>query len=108
MDWGGIVIRHRGECGDLVPWEIVLSLRFIRMDVSSRMAMHPWLHSRPIERSAPAGNRGNMWALCAPGGKWERYRSHVCDDCMLPPSGISTDIELVAIYLLWCGVVMDI
>ena len=78
-------MRHRGDCGDLVPWKIVLPLRFIRMDVLSRMAMHLWSHSRPIERSVPAGNWGNMWALRALGGRWGRYRSHVCDDCIVPP-----------------------
>ena len=60
-----------------------------------------------MERSAPAGNWGNMWARLALAGRWGRYRSHVCDDCMVPPSGISTDMGLVATRLLWWGVEIE-
>ena len=70
--------------------------------------MHPASQRSPIEISAPAGNWGKIWARRARGGRWGRLRSHVCVDLMNDPSGISTDIGFVAIFLLRCGVSIEI
>lgn len=40
------------------------------MDMPSRVAMHPWLHRIPTERTASTGNWGGIWALRTPGGRW--------------------------------------
>ena len=69
--------------------------------------MHPASQSRPIDIRAPAGNWGNICALRAFGGRSGRWRSHVWVDLMNEPSGISTEIGVVAILLFRCGVSME-
>ena len=101
-------MRYSGDCGERVPWRVVLTLGMILIVLSSKLAVHPWSPRSSTERRKHAGNWGKMCALRAADGRWGTLRSRVWEDWIMLPSGISTHIGLMAILLLVCNVVMEI
>ena len=89
------LMRQSGEAGMQCPWRTVVPLRTMVIVRSSRCAVHPWLHNKPMDISAPAGKLGKICPLCAAMGILGRSRLHVWVDIICSPFGMLTVMGLI-------------
>jgi hypothetical protein len=75
----------------LVPARTTWLLAFVMTTlVLVKVAVQPWSHKRPTDRSDPVVSDGNMWHWLADRGRFGMSSVAECVDDMMLPSGRET------------------